>query len=165
MKISALNEKLSVKSTVIAISAVILFLIAGIIASVLGGITFYNSKEAKIINYSVSPQDAFHLRKDGTTLVYKYQNGTENVDVDKIIKLSKNASYKILAAYDGNNNQLNNTSSVLNTAENQRYFLLINVSSEYGFVQNGYLLEIVNIENYSDESPQLTEIGNGITIS
>lgn len=164
MKISNLNEKLSVKTTIIALSAVILFLTAGILASILGGIVFYNSKEAKITNYSISPQDAFHLRKDGSTLVYKYLNGTENVNTDDVIELSKNASYKILATYDENGNLLKGNSSVLDTSKNQRYFLLINVSSEYGFVQNGYLLEIVNIDDYSDETPQLAEIGNGIIL-
>ena len=155
-----LNERLSKKTSVCVIIAIALFVIIAIIASVIGGNYYYKNSKAKITNYSLSTADDFHMRSDGLSLVCKYENGTDTVDLNQIIKVSKRAHFKIVAILDANMEKTNLNSAVLSVENNEKYFVIVNVSSEGGFVKNGYLIEIVNENDYSDKSPSFEGISD-----
>ena len=155
-----LNEKLTKKTSIIVIISVVVFVIIAIIASVFGGNAYYNNMQAKITNYSLSSSDDFHMRSDGLSLVYKYENGTDNVDLNKIITVSERASFKIVAVLNSDMEKIKLTSSLLPVDNNEQYFVVINVSSEGGFVKNGYVIEIVNENNYSDKSPSIEGVSD-----
>lgn len=144
-----LSAKLTKKQTAIAIICVAIFVIAGVIGAAVGGVAYYKNQKAAVTNCSSSSANAFHMRANGT-LVYVYDNGTENVDLTKIIEVSDGASMSLVAVLDGNKEKTENKSFLLNVEKGETYYVIFNVTSRGGQRTNGYMAEVVNRNNYSE---------------
>ena len=150
-----LSARLSPKNTLIPVACIVLFVVIGFIAAVVGHRTFVNSREAKIINISYSTSEKFFMREDGLNLVYKYSSSDDEVDLSKIVSLSDGATFRIGAVLDKDGNKTDHTGVVFDVSDSEKYFVILNVKSLGGVHSNGYIVEIVSEDDFDPESPSL----------
>ena len=146
-----MNKSLSKKATLIAIISVCVFVVAGMIGAIVGNETYLDKQEAKVTNYSVTESAPLRMRNNGQ-LVYRYQDGTNAIDVKGILELSKGATVTVKKEIvDGKMYPKNDT--VINVADSPRTFLLIQVVSASMNKKSDYILEIVSAKDYQPDAP------------
>ena len=166
-----LNEKISKKTTIVVSVLVAVFVLGGIIGGVLGGKAYYEGSSADIVNYSLSSNSNFHLRTQSelnNLLVYKYDEKATSVDLSEIVSLSDGASMKVISAYEYINEELisiNYRGNVFNTENGRRYLVLIDIQNRGGNKHNGYFIELVNENQYTERIPSLPVGNDGILLS
>ncbi len=154
MKNIDLSERLSKKNTIVAIICIVVFLIAGFLAAVLGHIAYVNSREAEILNYSHSSSSDFFMRSDGLNLVYKYKDSVSEVNLSNILELSDGASFRILVVLNEDGEKISHSEVTFDVSDKQQYFVIVNVTSLGRVHTNGYLIEIVSETDYSEVPPE-----------
>ncbi len=146
-----LNKKLSQKGAVIAIVLITLFVVAGIVGSIVGHVFYLSKQKAEITNYSVSESASLRLRNNGT-LVYRYEEGETSVDLNRVLTLSKGASLRIIMATDVDGKAVKKK-AVLDVNNGEHYFFSLQVVSEAGNKTTDYILEIVAKQDYRVDQP------------
>ena len=142
-----LNKKLSLRTTLIILGVLLLFIIGGIVGGIVGHKAYLNDQKAEIVNYGKTESENFHLRKDGT-LAYIYDDEDVTVDIFDVVEVSKGATLHLIAVLDDEGNKLEDLSNELNVENDERYFLITEVVSNGGIVKNGYLIEVANEKYY-----------------
>ncbi len=153
MKKIDLSARLSKKNTIIAIVCVFVFLVCGILAAVLGHKAYLTGCEAKITNVSSSPSSSLFSRPDGLTIVYAYSTEEKQVKLGEVLSLSKGATMTIKTVTDASGKVISRSGDTFEVAENERYIVFIAIKSNGGLHENGYVLDIVSADEYSDETP------------
>lgn len=143
-----LTERLSKKNTIIAVVCIVVFLIIGFVAAVVGHRAYLDSREAEITNISYSSSAKLFMRADGVTLVCKYSSSDVSVALDKVLSLSKGASLSVVSVVDENGSPVSHSGVSFDVSDGQRYFVILNVKSFGGVHTNGYVLEIVSEEDF-----------------
>lgn len=141
------NKRLSKKGTAIAVVCIVLFILLGFVAAIVGHVVYLHNQEAKIVNYKHREGAELRMRNDGT-LVYVYDNKT-TVDVKEVLELSEGASLRVVRVVS--ENRVLPTTDKINVAEEPHVYLLLQVVSEAGNKTTNYYLEIVSKEEYQPD--------------
>lgn len=157
MKKTDLSGRLSQKGTTIAVAAVILFVIIGIIVAVAWHSTYINMREAKIVNVSASPKnDAIYATGTPGYLAYNYSADKSSIDLTKIVSVSDGArlAVKKVILLDLTEQK---TNTVLSVADGQEYIVYLEVVSDGNIRRQNYVLEIRQ-ENHLAGNPEGNDI-------
>lgn len=157
MKKTDLSGRLSQKGTTIAVAAVILFVIIGIIVAVAWHSTYINMREAKIVNVSASPKnDVIYATGTPGYLAYNYSADKSSIDLTKIVSVSDGArlAVKKVILLDLTEQK---TNTVLSVADGQEYIVYLEVVSDGNIRRQNYVLEIRQ-ENHLAGNPEGNDI-------
>lgn len=163
MKKIDLSERLNQKNTAIAITAIILFVVIGIIVAVAWHSTYLNTREVKITNITSSPEveQLYTTAKPGY-IGYNYKAGTKTVDLNKIIQTSKGARLVIENVVLLHVSTPQENDPVLSVQEGQEYIVIIKIMLDGTTRKQSYILGIKQ-ENHLVEGPSPIDT-NGIEI-
>ncbi len=163
-----LSARLSKKNTIIAIVVIIVFAICGILAAVLGHRAYLRGCEARITNVSSSPSASLFYRSDNLTMVYTYSTKEKKVVLSDVLKLSEGATMTIKIVTDANGKVIDRSGDTFDVADGERYIVFIEIKSNGGIHKNGYVLDVVSRDEYSDKTPdfikEVTDIKDYIVI-
>ena len=159
MKKADLTEKLTKKQTTIAVIAVAVFVLLGILAAILGNVFYLKNQEAKIVNYSSSSDSALRLRNNGA-LVYVYKEPTA-FSLNDVLELSKGATMTVVRAESVPDKTVLPAQTEIDPSATPHLTVFLQVKSRSGQKTTDYVLEIVSQNEYGpDEAlPPLIEEG------
>lgn len=159
MKKADLSGRLSQKGTTIAVAAIVLFVIIGIIVAVAWHSTYINMREAKIVNVSASPKvNAIYATGTPGYLGYNYSTDKQSVDLNKVVSISDGARLVVKKAVTLDLTA-QATNFVLPVADGQEYIVYLEVVSDGNIRRQNYVLEIRQ-ENHLVGNPE----GNNLIV-
>lgn len=163
MKKTDLDKKLNKKQTTIAVTAVAVFVLLGILAAILGNVFYLKNQEAKIVNYSSSSDSPLRLRNNGA-LVYVYKEPTA-FSLNDALELSKGATMVVVRAESIPDKTALPAKAEIDPSATPHAMVFLQVKSRSGQKTTDYVLEIVSQNEYEpDEAlPPLIEEGKDDT--
>ena len=154
------NSKISKKTAIIIICALVLVVIGGVLGAVLGHQAYLGNKKAEIVNYASTSSSDFYM-KDSGMLFYKYDAEDTVVKVSEFVEVSEGATLNILNVLTYANGELKTTSNLsgeLSVASGERYFVITEVVSMGGDKKNGYVIEVASIDNNDNVFPMIEDL-------
>lgn len=136
MKENTLNKKISARKAVVIIIAVIAVCLAAVTAGVAGHTAYLENQKAFIINdeeLSVSAPNS---------LTYFYQDGVKSVDLEKVIKVSKGASFTVEKLKDEDGSVVKPDGKNVDVSVKLQRQAQVKVVSKSGKSTNDYLITV-----------------------